>query len=142
MTRVPSATGGSGTAAGATDAFRDLDIDHFLKLMIVEMQNQDPLNPMDNQEMLAQISQIREVAATTQLSETLESLLLGQAIASATSLLGKEVVALTDTGSEVVGVVDRVTIAEGKPRLHIGNQSVRLENVRAVIAAEDFSETI
>ena len=52
MSQIPStsATGGSSTSTGKSqgNALQDLDIDQFLKLMISELQNQDPLNPMDN----------------------------------------------------------------------------------------------
>ena len=49
----------------------------FLKLMITELQQQDPLNPMDNKDMLNQIAQIRAVGASDQLTKTLNSVLLG-----------------------------------------------------------------
>ena len=49
----------SGQTGGATDSFTDIDIDEFLALMIAELQNQDPLDPMDNSEMVQQIGQIR-----------------------------------------------------------------------------------
>ena len=49
---------------GASEAINDIDLGTFLRLMIAELQNQDPLNPLDNKDMLAQISQIREVGAT------------------------------------------------------------------------------
>ena len=47
-------------AGGSSDAYSDIDIDEFLALMIAELQNQDPLDPMDNSEMVQQIGQIRE----------------------------------------------------------------------------------
>ncbi|MGI9458132.1 MAG: flagellar hook assembly protein FlgD, partial [Aeoliella sp.] len=94
---------------GAASALNDLDLDAFLNLMIAELQNQDPLNPLENDELLAQISQIREVGATDRLTATLDSVLLGQNIASATSLIGAEVVALSEDGERVSGNVRRVT---------------------------------
>ena len=69
-------------------------MDDFLDLMIAELQNQDPLNPLENDELIAQISQIREVGATEDLTNTLNAVLLGQNISSATSLIGADVVAL------------------------------------------------
>src|SRR5687767_16024523 len=92
------------------DALRDLDMSEFLKLMISELQNQDPLNPLENAEILQQISQIREIGATGRLTETLEAVLLGQNLTSATSMIGKTVEALADDASTVKGVVDKVTV--------------------------------
>src|SRR5690349_12332203 len=103
----------------STDAINDIDLSTFLTLMIKELQNQDPLNPLENKDMLAQISQIREVGATDKLTETLNSVLLGQNISSATNLIGAEVDALSDKGESVTGVIDRVSIDKGSPKLHI-----------------------
>jgi flagellar hook assembly protein FlgD len=97
----------------------DVDIDDFLKIMITELQNQDPLNPLENDELIAQISQIRSVGATEKLTQTLDSVLLGQNIASATNLIGAEIDAISDDKQKVTGVVERVSVAEGKPKLHL-----------------------
>jgi flagellar basal-body rod modification protein FlgD len=121
------------------EALRGLDLDQFLKLMITELQNQDPLNPMENSEILQQITQIREIEATSRLGETLDAVMLGQAINSATSMIGKKVRALAGqggVGEEVAGVVDRVSVAEGKPLLHIGDKSFALDRVREIVASE------
>jgi hypothetical protein len=106
-------------AFGAKNSLNSLDMDTFLELMIAELQNQDPLNPLENAELLAQISQIREVGATDRLTETLESVLLGQNIASATSLIGADVIAMTDKGERVSGNVRRVSIDGGQPKLDL-----------------------
>lgn len=103
----------------AGSSFNDLDVDAFFDLMIAELQNQDPLNPLENDELLAQINQIREVGATDKLTETLDSVLLGQNITSATGLIGKQVNAISDDNVKVVGDVEKVTIEEGVPKLHI-----------------------
>jgi flagellar basal-body rod modification protein FlgD len=97
----------------------DVDIDDFLKIMITELQNQDPLNPLENDELIAQISQIRSVGATEKLTETLDSVLLGQNIASATNLIGAEIDALSDDNQKVMGIVEKVSVSNGQPKLHL-----------------------
>ena len=119
MSQIPSVNSGSATPFTGTNSLNDLDLDSFLKLMIAELQNQDPLNPLDNKDMLAQISQIREVGATDKLTKTLESVLLGQSIASATNLIGADVKALSDDDRMIEGIVERVTLADGIPKLHV-----------------------
>jgi len=114
------------------------DIDDFMKLMIAELQNQDPLDPMKNSEMLEQLSQMRSIGSTDKLTNTLDSVLVGQNVTTATSLIGKEINALTDAGSNVQGVVDRVTVAATEDggvsnvRVHIGEESIALPNVREI----------
>jgi flagellar basal-body rod modification protein FlgD len=103
----------------STDPISDIDLGTFLKLLITEMQNQDPLNPLDNKDMLAQISQLREVGATDKLTATLDSVLLGQNIASSTNLIGAEVDALSDDQQRVTGIVKEVSIENGQPKLRL-----------------------
>jgi flagellar basal-body rod modification protein FlgD len=104
-------------------AIKDLDVDSFLKLMIAELQNQDPLNPMENEQMLAQIGQMREIAASDKLTETLDSVLLGQNIASATNLIGAEIDAISNDNQKVTGEVKSVAIADGVPVLNLEESS-------------------
>lgn len=129
---------GGATAPSPTTGndLRSVDLNQFLDLMIAELQNQDPLNPMDNAQLVQQISQIREIGATNQLSETLASLQLGQNLSTASSLIGKQVLALGDDGTDIQGVVDRVSVeVSGDKRTlqgHIGEQTFDLGNVREV----------
>jgi len=104
---------------GEHNTLNNLNLDSFLKLMITELQNQDPLNPMDNSEMLAQINQIREIGATDKLTSTLDSVLLGQNLSSATGLMGADIIAVSDDGEPVSGIVDRVTVDDNTPKLHV-----------------------
>jgi flagellar basal-body rod modification protein FlgD len=133
----PAATG-----QDRNEALRDLDMDQFLQLMITELQNQDPLNPMENTEILQQISQIREIGATGRLTETLDAVLLGQNLTSATGMIGKTVKALSDDAKEVSGLVDRVSVTDGETRLHIGDKAIRLKNVKEVLSTVGGSDDV
>ncbi len=121
MTSVTDATSTSTTTntSSTSNSLSDLDLDTFLQLMLVELQNQDPLSPMENDKLLTQISQLREVGATDKLTETLDSVLLGQNITSATNLIGADVTAISDDGEKVSGVVDRVSVDGGDPKLRL-----------------------
>jgi flagellar basal-body rod modification protein FlgD len=117
-----SSSNNSSTSSASTgNAINDIDMNTFLKLMITELQQQDPLNPMDNKDMLNQIAQIRAVGASDQLTKTLNSVLLGQNISSATNLIGADISALTDDGQAVTGTVNRVAIDKGVPKVHLEN---------------------
>lgn len=122
MSQIPNVNATSSPndlAFGNANTLNDLDLDDFLNLMIAELQNQDPLNPLDNADLIAQISQIREVGATEKLTETLDSVLLGQNISSATNLIGAEIEAISDDNQRVTGEVARVSISNGTPKLHL-----------------------
>ena len=139
MTRIPAATTPPATAGGSSNDITSFNTDEFLKLMITELQNQDPLNPMDNSQLLNQIGQIRDIGATELLSATLASVQTGQNLATASGLIGQEIVALSDSLEEVQGLVDRVTVEVNSGdetkrtlRVHVGSQSVDLNNIREV----------
>ena len=116
----------------ANQPLRELDLSAFIKLMVTELQNQDPLNPMENSEILQQISQIRQIGESEKLTTTLDSVLLNQNLSSASSLLGKNIKALTDDGTAVDGTVERVSVVKGVPRLHVGEFEVGLNNLAEI----------
>jgi flagellar basal-body rod modification protein FlgD len=135
MTTTPiGGTSASGSTSSGTDqALRGLNMDQFLQLMIAELQNQDPLNPMDNNQILEQIGQLRSIGATSQLTDTLGAVLLGQNVSTASSLIDRQVKALTDGGETVTGKVDRVSIVDNQVNLHIGDSTVSLSNVGEIL---------
>ena len=71
--------------------------------MITELQNQDPLNPLDNKDMLAQISQIREVGATDKLTKRSTRCCSARTSPAPTNLIGADISALSDDGESVDG---------------------------------------
>ncbi len=138
VTSTGSSTTTGSNPSSSTDpatALTGLNLDDFFKLMITELRNQDPLNPLENHQLLQQISQIQEYGATQKLTQTLDSVLLGQNLSNATGLIGAFVYALSDSGDDVLGIVNRVSIANNDVRVHVGNQEVKLKNIREVMPA-------
>lgn len=73
--------------------------DEFLKLLMTQLGNQDPLSPMDNQAFVAQLAQFAQVELAQTTSQQLDALLLAQASNNqlqATSLVGKDAVLKSD----------------------------------------------
>ncbi|OIQ97327.1 basal-body rod modification protein FlgD [mine drainage metagenome] len=94
---------GSSTSASATSSTQD----QFLKLLTTQLQNQDPLNPMDNAQMTSQLAQISTVDGITQLNTTLQSL-----INNANSTQGLQAAALV--GKSVLVPGSGMTLAQGQ----------------------------
>ncbi|EMI55768.1 flagellar hook assembly protein FlgD [Rhodopirellula sallentina] len=128
----------SSTIGGTNDGYNDLGTDDFLALLIQELQNQDPLDPMDNSEMVQQIGLIREIGATDELTNTLTTLSDNQQLVTASGLIGKTVSGLATDSSQVEGVVDRVTVetnGENEARsvkVHVGGKTMIVENIRDI----------
>lgn len=143
MTSIPgiNSSASNNSSGGLTgNDLSNVDLDEFLGLLITELQNQDPLNPMDNAQMLTQISQIREIGSTNQLTETLSTLAIGQELSMASNLIGKTVSALDTNANQVEGNVDRVSVqtdAEDpsirKVSVHIGSSIVDISNIREIV---------
>jgi flagellar basal-body rod modification protein FlgD len=123
---------GQQTTTGA-DAFKSVDLSAFLKMLVTELQNQDPLNPINNSEILQQVSQIKAIESNQRLTDTLEAVRLQQNVATANSLMDRVVVALTERNEKVVGKVEGVSIEDGVTKLHIGNSTVDLKNVSEIL---------
>src|ERR1700743_1028244 len=76
----------------------------FLKLMVTQMTNQDPTKPMDSTQMVAQMAQFSQVAATQELQQpfdTLASNLTGDQFVRASALVGHDALVPSDTGKLV-----------------------------------------
>lgn len=72
-TNASSATDSSSTkASAATDPSAAQD--RFLKLLVAQLNNQDPMNPLDNAQMTSQIAQINTVTGIQQLNQTMQSM--------------------------------------------------------------------
>lgn len=131
-------TSAANSAGQVGDGLNDLNIDQFLGLLIAEMQNQDPMNPMDNAQMIEQIGQIREIGATNDLTNSLTSLVTNQQLVTASGLIGKEITGVGQSG-DVTGLVDRVTVEVDENdrnsrtvKVHVGDQTIDIDNIRQI----------
>jgi flagellar basal-body rod modification protein FlgD len=80
--------------------------DQFMKLLIAQLQNQDPTNPVDNSQMIAQLAQFSQLQETQQMTKSLNQFIAQQNTANATNLvtlLGKHVTASGSTFSLTSG---------------------------------------
>jgi flagellar basal-body rod modification protein FlgD len=129
------------------DAFQEIGTDDFLKLIIAELQNQDPMNPTDTADMLNQFNQIREISSNDKLTETLEGVLLGQNISTGSNLIGKLVEGMTAEGEKIIGQVDAVTVHDNEPNLLVSGSYITMKNILqvidpALISADDYADAI
>src|SRR5947209_12563016 len=90
-----------------------LKTEDFIKMMITQLQNQDPLQPTSNQDLLSQMSQIGQLESSTDLQTTLKTLTLQNSISSAGNLIGKMVTGQDDHGAPMQGMVTSVKAVNG-----------------------------
>ena len=114
-----TSTTASSTAQAAQDA-----ANRFLTLLVAQLQNQDPLNPMDNAQVTTQLAQISTVSGINQLNQTVAALSASMGVTQylqAASLVGHDVViggndvelasgTATESGVELSAAADHVVV--------------------------------
>lgn len=93
-----AATNGASTSASSTDATAQQD--RFLKLLVAQLNNQDPMNPMDNAQMTTQMAQINTVVGINQLNSTMEAMssqFTAMQVLQGTSMIGRTVLSEGNT---------------------------------------------
>jgi len=119
--------------SGASDAYANLSSDEFIKIMLTELTNQDPLQPNDSQAILEQLSSLRNIESQLSLQEQLESLVLQSGVTQAGGLIGKLVEGLDADDNTVSGVVTSVRVEGGNVRLELDSgRLLPLDRVTAV----------
>ena len=107
-----------------------LDKDAFLQLLVTQMKYQDPLNPSSNTEYMSQLAQFTSLEEMENLNSTFRQ-------SDAQSLVGSYVIVKTENSSGgtdyVSGLVDYVTMTNGKPYLSINDNYYSYEDIDSVV---------
>ena len=122
------------TPATTTDKNKELGKDDFLKLLVAQLQSQDPLNPMDDTEFISQMAQFTSLEQMKNVSNAVQ-------ITQATAYIGKQVTWDDDKGVQQTGVVKSVRIASGEPKIVVGDQSLALDKITSVTDAPATTTT-
>lgn len=112
-----------------------MDKEDFLKLFLESLKNQDPMSPMENSDMMAQLSQLGQMEAVSNLSLTVNEMknsLLGSQIQQGASMLGKQVTAFNSEGAVVNGKIDELSINQGMIEFLIGNKTIQMGQIAKV----------
>jgi flagellar basal-body rod modification protein FlgD len=100
----------SSTSSTTSTSSTGVDYNTFLQLLIAEMKNQDPTNPMDTSQYMSQFAQLSSVEQAMQTNTKLDSLLSSQSLSQADGLIGKTVSFTDSTGASFSGKVASVSI--------------------------------
>lgn len=93
------------TKATSSSEAASVDYQSFLKLLIAQMKNQDPTDPMDASQQIAQLATFSQVEQTIMTNKKLESLIAGTALGTASGYVGKTLTNAEGTTSGVVASV-------------------------------------
>ncbi len=120
------------TPTGAKPSGKLSDKDTFLKLLVAQLKYQDPSNPADSTQFLAQTAQFTQVEKLADIAEGQANMLAAQQLLSASNLVGRTIAYTDASGAEVTGVVTKATLGGSDPTLRVGDTDVALSSVKEV----------
>ena len=106
--------------------------DTFMKLLVAQLRYQDPTNPTDGAEFLAQTAQFTVVEKLEELAKTNTELLAAERLSTATSMIGRSVTYTSTEGTEATGVVTATRIGPLGPVLQVDGNEISLGAVTGV----------
>jgi flagellar basal-body rod modification protein FlgD len=135
----------AGAATTGSNSFSALGSQEFLQLLITQLTNQDPLEPTGNEELLRQISSIRDIELSTSMTDSLRGLTGRQSFTSASALIGQYVTSIVGSdGLAQSGLVVGVRFSDANsPILQLSSGAeVPIEQVGAVQSPRQAAEAL
>jgi flagellar basal-body rod modification protein FlgD len=90
-----------------------------MKILLTQLQYQDPTQPMDNAQFVAQIAQFATLDETRQMSESMTQLAATESLTQSVGLLGRTVKYTTSSNGTGEGQVTLITLSNGTPTMSI-----------------------
>lgn len=110
-----------------------LQAEDFVRMMITQLQQQDPMEPAKNDQLLAQMSQISQLQSSTALQESLTTVVHQNQIGAAAGLIGKSVEGMAADNTTVSGLVTAVRVEGASVNLELDNgKSLALSRVTTI----------
>lgn len=112
--------------------FNALTSQDFLKLLVTQLQNQDPTQPVGNEELLNQLSAMRSLQSNIELGDAMKSITTNQQLSTAAGFIGKKVSGTDLAGKALTGVVDKAFLTNGEAYVQVNNTPMKLSAVLEV----------
>ena len=119
----------SANNTSANTASNALDSEQFMQILLAQLTHQNPLEPMDNAEMMTQFSQLNSLQELRGIHTAMETVSTVNTTTYLTSLIGKTVKASRADGKIIEGVVEGVMTETENPQILVGDEVVDLTNV-------------
>jgi flagellar basal-body rod modification protein FlgD len=116
------------TASSSAKKTGGLGESDFLNLLITQLKNQDPLNPVKDTDFIAQLANFSNLQQTTSINANMSNMLAQQNYTNAASMIGKQVT----TSDSKSGVVSKVSLDQGQISLYVGTNKYSLSDITSV----------
>jgi flagellar basal-body rod modification protein FlgD len=110
--------------------------DTFMQILLAQMQHQNPMEPMNDSEMISQFSQLNSLQALTGMKDMLSEMASVGQVQYGASLIGCTVRASRANNTQIEGVVSAVEFKGGNVLLTINNEKISLDNLISVTGKE------
>lgn len=107
--------------------------DQFMELLVTQLRNQDPLEPVNQQDFLGQLAQFSSLEGIERLNLNFSESLKFQQLSQGGALVGSRVEYTTAEGELRTGRVDSARVLNGELRFQIGDDSVGLGDLTGVV---------
>src|SRR5512133_2523506 len=116
-------------AKTAMTSANTMDSGQFMQILIAQLTHQNPLEPMDNAEMMSQFSQLNSLQELREIHTGMDKVSASNQVMYLASLIGKNVKANRPDGKVIEGIVEGVITEKDNPQLRIGTDEVPLDEV-------------
>jgi flagellar basal-body rod modification protein FlgD len=123
-TASSAATSTTSKASSKIGAAAGMGKDDFMKLLMEQLKNQDPMKPMEDKEFITQLAQFSSLESIDALTEQMEALTGSQMLVQAATLIGKPATAKLTSGEVVTGTISQVKMIDGKPTAVINGKEI------------------
>lgn len=123
-TASSAATSNTSKTGSKIGAAAGMGKDDFMKLLMEQLKNQDPMKPMEDKEFITQLAQFSSLESIDALTEQMEALTGSQMLVQAATLIGKPATAKLTSGEIVTGTISQVKMIDGKPTAVINGKDI------------------
>jgi len=126
-------------AAQSTASFGDLAGEEFMALLLAQLRNQNPLEPMDDQQLLNQVTQLTSMQELQSMNATLKGMANRDNLVDGAGLIGHSVQAQVN-GAVVEGLVTGASVLDDRITLWLNDLPIPMENILHITLTEDADE--
>jgi flagellar basal-body rod modification protein FlgD len=128
-------SGASAAGSQATSQTKSKDMfgsSDFMMMLLAQLKNQNPLEPMDDSQMMSQMAQLNSLSELQAINDASSQAAKSSEMGYASSLIGKNIFAMDEDGDLAQGIVDGFTLEDGEIYVQFDKWSVPLSWVQGV----------
>ncbi len=131
-TAIGASTSTSANSSTTTNSLGGINSEQFMLLLLTQLRNQNPLAPMEDKDLMNQITQLNSLEELQKINSGIQTLNKSNQLTEAASLIGKNVEVEADENTTTTGLVTGVSLVKNEVMLWLGDQTVPLSSLVTV----------